>query len=68
MVPGGEHGDQLQMGRGAALGSEPATAVGAEAELPESGRVCRNGSVDCGSWLQPSRTTTPKNGERYIYM
>lgn len=56
------------MGRGAALGREPATAVGAEAELQESGTVYRNVSVDCGSRVQLSGTTTPKNCCVHIWM
>lgn len=56
------------MGRGAALGSEPVTAVSAEAELQGSGTVYRNVSVDCGSWVQLSGTLIPKNCYMYIWM
>lgn len=66
MVPGGEHGEQLQIGCGAAPGSELSMRVCAEADLQESGMVQRNMSVDCESWVLLSETMTLTNC--YIYI
>lgn len=54
------------MGHGAAVGSEPATAISVEDELQESGTIYRNVSVDCGSWVWFSGTLTVKNHYAYI--
>lgn len=54
------------MGHGAAVGSEPATAVSVEDELQESGTTYRNVSVACGSWVRLSGTMTVKN--HYVYI
>lgn len=56
------------MGHGAAVGSEPATAVSVEDELQESGTTYRNVSVACGSWVRLSGTMTVKNHYVYIYI
>lgn len=66
MVPGGEHGEELLMGHGAAVGREPATAISVEDELQESGTICRSERVDCGSWVWFSGTSTVKN--HYVYL